>query len=138
MTESTPPAKATKAKPAPAPEVPVDPKTVTRLPETETALRTEVFQALGTASVCWLPNTGDAEFDSTRAAELGETLVSSIIELTGLGEPNLGCATTAELIEELIARSGDHSWKRRKQPVAGKDYTIFVATDALDYRTVGE
>jgi len=46
--------------------------------EEEDELRSKVFQALGAASTCWIPNTGDLEFDSTRAKEIGDELMEWI------------------------------------------------------------
>ena len=37
-------------------------------------LKEKVFQALGEASMCWLPNTGNLEFDSSKAVKIGEKL----------------------------------------------------------------
>ena len=37
-------------------------------------LKEKVFQALGAASMCWLPDTGDLEFDSSKAGKIGEKL----------------------------------------------------------------
>jgi hypothetical protein len=41
-------------------------------------LKEKVFQALGAVSMCWLPNTGDLEFNSTKAIEIGEELWKEI------------------------------------------------------------
>ena len=41
-------------------------------------LKEKVFQALGAASVCWLPNTGNLVFDSSKAVEIGEELWKEI------------------------------------------------------------
>jgi len=82
----------------------VDPKCVTRFPRTETALRRDIFEALGNASACWENPAGAGVFDSTRAAQIGEELVAAIIARTRLGEPSLGCATNRELLAEIEAR----------------------------------
>jgi len=44
----------------------------------EDKIREAVFQALGAASTCWIPGTGDAEFDSSRARDIGEELLVEI------------------------------------------------------------
>lgn len=46
-------------------------------------LREIVFLALGQASMCWLPNTGSLEFDSTEAVEVGNKLIKDIEEFYG-------------------------------------------------------
>lgn len=87
-----------------------------RFPFTARALCNTVFQALGTASVCW-KETPSGVFDSDRCAQVGTELVHEIIDLTSFGKPSLGCATTRELLEELSAR-------------------FDVGFAGLDYRTV--
>lgn len=37
-----------------------------------------LFQALGAASMCWVGGTGELEFDSTRAKEIGLAVVSEV------------------------------------------------------------
>lgn len=37
-----------------------------------------IFIAIGRASMCWLPNTGDAAFDSTEASAIGNELIRSL------------------------------------------------------------
>lgn len=37
-----------------------------------------VFTALGQASMCWSPGTGDAEFDSVQASNIGNELIRSL------------------------------------------------------------
>lgn len=37
-----------------------------------------MFQALGAASMCWIGGTGDAEFDSSRAKEIGLALMREV------------------------------------------------------------
>jgi hypothetical protein len=73
----------------------------------EQRLNKLVFEALGAASTCWTPGTGDAVFDSTRAKEIGEGLVEDIkfAVPSVLREPFLGYATTKQLIDELHARA---------------------------------
>lgn len=41
-------------------------------------LKEKVFQALGAASMCWLPSTGNLEFDSSKAVEIGDELWKEI------------------------------------------------------------
>ena len=41
-------------------------------------LKTKVFQALGEVSMCWLPDTGDLEFDAAKATKIGEKLWNEI------------------------------------------------------------
>ena len=41
-------------------------------------LKEKVFQALGSASMCWLPTTGNLEFNSSKAVEIGEDLWKEI------------------------------------------------------------
>lgn len=65
-------------------------------------LSTAVFQALGAASVCWESMDGTGVFDSTRAKEIGDALLEVIMRETRL--PNLGLATTAQLLDEIRAR----------------------------------
>lgn len=43
-------------------------------------LETKVFEALGEVSTCWIPNTGNAVFDSTKATEVGNRLMKEIKE----------------------------------------------------------
>lgn len=40
-----------------------------------------VGQAIGAGSLCWLPSTGDLEFDSAAAEEIGDAAVERIREL---------------------------------------------------------
>jgi hypothetical protein len=51
-------------------------------------LKKIVFQALGHASMCWLPNTGSLEFDSTEAVKVGDKLIKDIEEFYGSKESN--------------------------------------------------
>jgi hypothetical protein len=41
-------------------------------------LETIVFEALGEASTCWIPSTGNAVFDATRAQVIGDQLLAEI------------------------------------------------------------
>lgn len=41
------------------------------------------FQALGSASMCWIGGTGSAEFDSLRAKAIGEALVREVKRAIG-------------------------------------------------------
>lgn len=73
----------------------------------EQRLNQRVFEALGAASTCWTPDTGDAVFDGDKAKEIGEALVYDVLHLVPsvLKEPFLGYATTKQLIDELAARA---------------------------------
>lgn len=80
------------------------PEAAMRFPHTVQSLANEIYQGLGAASTCW-DNIGAAgTFDSTHCKEIGDKLFAFILEKTGLGEPNLGCATTEELVQELHTR----------------------------------
>ena len=41
-------------------------------------LKTSIYMALGEASTCWIPDTGSAVFDSTRAKTIADELVEKI------------------------------------------------------------
>ena len=41
-------------------------------------LKTEIYMALGGASTCWIPDTGSAVFDSTRAEKIANELIEKI------------------------------------------------------------
>jgi len=65
------------------------------------SLTEAVFQAIGAASTCWEHMEGTGIFQSNLAREIGEALME---EVTSSLTPNLGLATTEELLKELIAR----------------------------------
>lgn len=44
----------------------------------ELTLEEILFQALGAASMCWVGGTGDLEFDSVRAKEIGLAVLSEV------------------------------------------------------------
>lgn len=67
----------------------------------ELTLESAIHQALGAASVCWSTPEGAGVFDSERAAVIGATLTREARRLVG---PQLGYATTRQLIDELRAR----------------------------------
>ena len=48
-----------------------------------TTVREAVFQALGTASMCWEKVEGAGVFQSDQAAEIGDQLLATIQRLTG-------------------------------------------------------
>ena len=48
--------------------------------EENKTLENKVFEALGEVSTCWIPNTGNAVFDSTKATEVGNRLMKEIKE----------------------------------------------------------
>lgn len=77
---------------------------VTRLPYAESALRERITGAVGAASTCWGNLDGAGVFDSERAAEIARELIDDVLKTTHMGEPNLGCATTKEIAEELLTR----------------------------------
>lgn len=41
-------------------------------------LKTKVFEAIGEASMCWLPDIGNLEFDSSNASRIGDELYKEI------------------------------------------------------------
>jgi len=73
------------------------------LPHTMEALTERIREAVGEASVCW-DGGRSGVFDSDRALGVSERLLLDVVEMTALGRPSLGCATTAELLDELKAR----------------------------------
>lgn len=80
----------------------------TRLPYTESKLRVKIGEAVGAASACWDNLEGAGVFKSERASEIATNLIEDVLELTRLGEPSLGCATTQELLDELQTRIALH------------------------------
>lgn len=80
------------------------PAAAVRLPNTVHAVGEQVYQSLGAASTCWESMEGTGVFDSDRCKQIGDELMSFILEKTGLGEPKLGLATTEELVQELHTR----------------------------------
>lgn len=40
--------------------------------------KTAIYMALGEASMCWIPDTGSAVFDSTRAKTIADELIEKI------------------------------------------------------------
>jgi len=46
-----------------------------------TTIQEVVGQAIGAGSMCWIPNTGDLEFDSTKASSIVDEAVARIHEL---------------------------------------------------------
>ena len=77
----------------------------TRLPHAESLLHEKVNMALGEVSACWDNLLGAGEFLSSRASGISTQLMDDILEITQLGEPTLGCATTDELLTELRSRA---------------------------------
>lgn len=41
-------------------------------------LKTSIYMAIGEASMCWIPDTGSAVFDSTRAKTIADELIEKI------------------------------------------------------------
>lgn len=73
-------------------------------------VREEVFEALGAASTCWQYPDKAGVFDSEKCKEVGDELMGKldpyINELaTKYIQPNLGLATTIELIREVNERA---------------------------------
>lgn len=73
-------------------------------PEARETLRHAVYETLGAASMCWDPRP-EGVFESERASALGSSLLALIESVTHMGEPNLGLATTREIIDEYRARA---------------------------------
>lgn len=92
---------------------------VTRLPYAESELRERIVTAIGAGSSCWENLAGAGVFESERAVEVANDLTAHVLRLTNLGEPALGCATTAQLLDELRTR-------------------LEVGLGGLDYRPVDE
>lgn len=76
----------------------------TCLPYAESELRTKISLAVGAASACWDNLSGAGVFESERASQIAKDLCEEVIAITKMGKPSLGCATTAQLLEELRAR----------------------------------
>lgn len=70
-----------------------------------------VFQALGSASMCWEKVDKAGVFDSAKVKEIGDGLV---LFLDRTDKPNLGLATTRELLDELTARAEVHGYANYK------------------------
>ncbi len=77
---------------------------VTPLPYAEAAIRKAVALAVGRGSTCWSDMAGTGVFDDQAALEVVEVTVAAIIDAVELGHPHLGCATTAQVREELDCR----------------------------------
>lgn len=60
--------------------------------EQEKNLKTEVFEALGAASMCWSDVDKAGEFQSERAIEIGEELMGKISDLNIEGAMDIICA----------------------------------------------
>jgi len=73
-------------------------------PATTEKLQEAIFQAIGTASMCWEPRP-EGIFRSDEAGALGRDLCGAVVEILGAGNAHLGMATTRELLAELSARS---------------------------------
>ena len=82
-------------------------------------LEAAVAQAIGRASVCWTETTSGT-FDSSTAIEICNALLAEI-EAQTKSTPNLGCATTDQLLDELRARI---------------DADYYAGGGGLDYSTV--
>ena len=77
---------------------------VTCLPYAESRLRQMVAEAVGAASACWDNLEGAGTFKSEKAVEINDKLIKDILEVTSMGEANLGCATTGQLLKEVSTR----------------------------------
>lgn len=104
---------------APVEHLPYYGELKTCLPRTESELRVKIAESVGAASSCWENLSGAGVFESERAKKIAEDLTDDVLRLTRLGEPSLGCATTAQLLEELSSR-------------------IQVHSDLMNYRTVDD
>lgn len=68
-------------------------------------LNTAVFEALGAASMCWSNIDQAGVFQSERAEEIGVALTNVVYDkIAEEVKPNLGLATTRELLKEVAAR----------------------------------
>ena len=87
-----------------------------RLPE---VLFSSIHQALGAASMCWIPQPGEQVFDSTRAADIGLELCRDVADWH---EKDIATLTAErdQLIEEL---AGCHCGRSmvHKSCVAARD-----------------
>lgn len=63
-----------------------------------------IGQAVGAGSVCWQSMDETGLFDVVRASMIVDEVVDWI-KTTYQAEPNLGLATTSELLTELLARA---------------------------------
>lgn len=88
----------------PVDQLPYAKELKTGLPYTESKLRVKITEAIGAGSACWDNLEGAGIFESTKAKQIAENLINDVLELTALGAPCLGCATTAQLLEELRSR----------------------------------
>ena len=55
-----------------------EPKPVITITGLSNALKNAIYMAIGAASTCWIHNTGNAVFDSTRAKTIGDELIEKI------------------------------------------------------------
>lgn len=65
-------------------------------------IRSKIFMALGTASMCWVPPTGNAEFDSDEAVKVGEKLFSEIEEYYATNETRRCIDRLSILVQDRI------------------------------------
>lgn len=95
-----------------------------------------VFVSLGEASSCWDHLDRAGAFDAARAKAIGDDLVK-FIEGHVL-KPNLGMATTAELLEEVSTRMAitQNSLSGRELGRMCLDALNNLAPGVLAYRTV--
>lgn len=96
-------------------------------------LKTAVFQALGAASVCW-DGVPSGIFREDRAKEIGEALMAQI---RAADKPNLGMATTHELLAEISVRMSitQNSIKGRELGALCNEAIEHLDKGVLDYST---
>lgn len=68
-----------------------------------TTLPEVIRQGVGAASVCWESMEGTGIFDEARANLISEEIIDWVKAM--YEKPNLGLATTGELLDELQARA---------------------------------
>jgi hypothetical protein len=104
-------------------------------------LSSAVHQALGAASTCWESMAGTGVFDDVRARGVADGLLEWIRD-NYRNEPQLGLATTGQLLDEIRARlevSGqiNYSTVRHRSAVTGEFVTEQYAEEHPD-TTVAE
>lgn len=110
------------------------------------SLEAAVFQAMGTASVCWEKPEGAGEFQEDKCHEVGMALLEFINARAGEDQALLGLATTAQLLVELKARAEvslsldaktelDKMYYQHMTDVVN-DMLEHFPTEILTYRTV--
>lgn len=93
-----------------------------------------IFQALGAASICWIPDTGDLEFDSTEARHIGSEALERLGELGVEGVTWLcpGCWTRLPVSEGCLTCEGrDVPGLFRHPPIDPVTYKVSAADNAI-------